>query len=529
MKPSSTSGVDSSLPRKVPPVERPPIEKMNLSLRSLTSSRLTSLSAEWRNCCSRDDDEPILRLVGGVEQALRSDVGGERRHRHGHDRDRCNAADKPLADDLPPLRFFDRERDLAAIVERQSSRNATLARPEIEPPDAPDASGPHLGQQRPAGGDITLGNMLALAGPALYKARHLSHADLALPSVAPSRRGGELTVRGGFNRRTLWRYPTTPCVSFWKLAYTSAIRPIAGIRRWLITSSASRNNIHIIDLQQSVPMLHRALQRSATRSQGRAHPVVGTKRQAQDSIADAAKVRPVLSQFALARRHAHQLETISQSINRLRKLDDMLGSARPGLHQEERLTLQASATSSTGRSAASRIWRAARPSCFVIDTEQGDIAIKEGQRLKHPGGAGSIPICDPDGITFPGPGNDGRQPRVSSLLRPDRARRLDGISRAQGDMGMIPAPPPSRLPEDCRPRPRSPGYEVLSGPVGVADDLKKLAHVSPTIEKQFNDLGIYTTGRSPLHARGRAPDRRRRSACRPHGELDRAGQGLSAE
>jgi small subunit ribosomal protein S2 len=36
-----------------------------------------------------------------------------------------------------------------------------------------------------------------------------------------------------------------------------------------------------------------------------------------------------------------------------------------------------------------------------------------------------------------------------------------------------------------------PGYEVLSGPRGVADDLKKLAHVSPTIEKKFNDLGIF--------------------------------------
>ena len=35
------------------------------------------------------------------------------------------------------------------------------------------------------------------------------------------------------------------------------------------------------------------------------------------------------------------------------------------------------------------------------------------------------------------------------------------------------------------------GYEVLSGPRGVADDLKKLPHVSPTIEKKFNDLGIF--------------------------------------
>jgi hypothetical protein len=48
MKPSSTSGVDSSLPRSVPPVERPPIETMNFSLRSLALALVMSLSGEWR-------------------------------------------------------------------------------------------------------------------------------------------------------------------------------------------------------------------------------------------------------------------------------------------------------------------------------------------------------------------------------------------------------------------------------------------------------------------------------------------------
>src|ERR1700680_258899 len=48
MKPSSTKGVDSSLPRMVPPVARPPIEKVNLGLSVWTVSRLISLSAEWR-------------------------------------------------------------------------------------------------------------------------------------------------------------------------------------------------------------------------------------------------------------------------------------------------------------------------------------------------------------------------------------------------------------------------------------------------------------------------------------------------
>ena len=72
----------------------------------------------------------------------------------------------------------------------------------------------------------------------------------------------------------------------------------------------ARNNIHILDLAQTVPMMHRALQAvSDTVAKGGRILFVGTKRQAQDAIADAAKrSRAVLRQFALARRHADQLE-----------------------------------------------------------------------------------------------------------------------------------------------------------------------------------------------------------------------------
>ncbi len=45
--------------------------------------------------------------------------------------------------------------------------------------------------------------------------------------------------------------------------------------------------------------------------------------------------------------------------------------------------------------------------------------------------------------------------------------------------------------EELPPAADDSSYEVLSGPRGVADDLKKLGHVSPTIEKKFNDLGIF--------------------------------------
>src|ERR1700737_1654177 len=104
----------------------------------------------------------------------------------------------------------------------------------------------------------------------------------------------------------------------------------------------TRNNIHIIDLTQSVPMLHRALQAiSDTVAQGGRILFVGTKRQAQDAIADAAKKS---AQYYVNSRWLGgtltNWKTVSNSINRLRKLDEVLSSGEAGAYtKKERLTL----------------------------------------------------------------------------------------------------------------------------------------------------------------------------------------------
>src|SRR2546430_4745671 len=104
----------------------------------------------------------------------------------------------------------------------------------------------------------------------------------------------------------------------------------------------ARNNIHIIDLAQSVPMLHRALQAvSDTVANGGRILFVGTKRQAQDAIAEAAKksAQYYVNSRWLGGTLPHW-KTISQSISPLRKLQEMLSSgAAPGYTQKERLTL----------------------------------------------------------------------------------------------------------------------------------------------------------------------------------------------
>ena len=70
---------------------------------------------------------------------------------------------------------------------------------------------------------------------------------------------------------------------------------------------------------------------------------------------------------------------------------------------------------------------------------------------------------------------------------------LDGISRAQGDLGVDigAAEKPIVEPVPAAPAAGDLGFEQLPGPRGVADDLKKLPGISPAIEKQLNDLGIF--------------------------------------
>src|SRR4028118_544912 len=103
----------------------------------------------------------------------------------------------------------------------------------------------------------------------------------------------------------------------------------------------TRNNIHIIDLAQSVPMLHRALQAvSDTVAKGGRVLFVGTKRQAADAVADAAKRSA--QYYVNARWLGGMLtnwKTISGSIQRLRKVDEILAGGGPGPAKKGRLRL----------------------------------------------------------------------------------------------------------------------------------------------------------------------------------------------
>ena len=131
---------------------------------------------------------------------------------------------------------------------------------------------------------------------------------------------------------------------------------------------------------------------------------------------------------------------------------------------------------------------------FVIDTNKEDIAIKEARRLNIPVAAIVDTNSDPAGITYVIPGNDDASRAVTLYCDLVAKAAIDGISRAQGEAGIDVGAAEKPLVEE--PVPTAPalgdlGFEQLPGPRGVADDLKKLPGISPAIEKQLNDLGIF--------------------------------------
>ena len=255
----------------------------------------------------------------------------------------------------------------------------------------------------------------------------------------------------------------------------------------------ARNNIHIIDLAQTVPLLHRALQAvSDTVAKGGRVLFVGTKRQAQDGVAEAAKRSA--QYFVNSRWLGGTLtnwKTVSGSIKRLRQLEEMLGSGEGNQYtKKERLTLQRERDKLDRSLGGIKDMGGLPDLIFVIDTNKEDIAIAEANRLNIPVAAIVDTNSDPKGISYVVPGNDDAGRAISLYCDLVARAVIDGISRAQGntgaDIGAMAHPVPESI-EPAKPE----GFQGLAGPRGVADDLKKLTGVSGTIEKKFNDLGIF--------------------------------------
>jgi len=170
----------------------------------------------------------------------------------------------------------------------------------------------------------------------------------------------------------------------------------------------SRSNIHIIDLSQSIPLLHQALLkvREVAAAGGRVL-FVGTKRQASDPVSVAAKR---CAQYYVNHRWLGgtltNWRTISGSIARLRELEGVLEGDGTGRTKKELLTLTRERDKLELSLGGIKNMGGIPDLMFVIDTNKEAIAILEARKLNIPVVAILDTNCDPDGITFPIPGND---------------------------------------------------------------------------------------------------------------------------
>jgi len=185
-------------------------------------------------------------------------------------------------------------------------------------------------------------------------------------------------------------------------------------------------------------MLYRALQQvSDTVAKGGRVLFVGTKRQASDAVAEAA--RRSAQYYVNARWLGGMLtnwKTISKSIERLRELEQMLAEGAQGLTKKERLSLTRERDKLDKALGGIKDMGGVPDLIFVIDTNKEAIAISEARRLNIPVAAVVDTNCNPDGITFPIPGNDDAGRAVALFCDLFARAALEGISRGQGDMGV---------------------------------------------------------------------------------------------
>ncbi|MGX6648031.1 30S ribosomal protein S2 [Maricaulaceae bacterium MS644] len=201
-----------------------------------------------------------------------------------------------------------------------------------------------------------------------------------------------------------------------------------------------RSNIHIIDLSQTVPLLHQALVkvRDVAASGGRIL-FVGTKRQASEPIALAAQR---CAQYYMNHRWLGgtltNWQTISHSIARLRELEGLLDAegGPTGLTKKEILMLTREREKLERSLGGIKEMGGTPDLMFVIDTNKEAIAIQEAKRLNIPVVAILDTNCDPDPIDFPIPGNDDAARALSLYCDLIAEAVLDGISDSQAGFGM---------------------------------------------------------------------------------------------
>ncbi len=208
-----------------------------------------------------------------------------------------------------------------------------------------------------------------------------------------------------------------------------------------------RNGVHIIDLSQTVPLFARALDFvTQTVQRGGKVLFVGTKRQAQDAVAEAAKTSG--QHFVNHRWLGGMLtnwKTISNSIKRLKTLEEQLSGETAGLTKKEVLQLTRERDKLENSLGGIRDMGGLPDVMFVIDTNKEELAIKEANVLGIPVIAILDSNSNPQGIAFPVPGNDdaSRALRLycEAVASAANAGKTGGAAARGEDIGAMAEPP----------------------------------------------------------------------------------------
>ena len=200
----------------------------------------------------------------------------------------------------------------------------------------------------------------------------------------------------------------------------------------------SRNGIHIVDLTQTVPMLDAALNviRETVAKGGRLL-FVGTKRQAQRPVAEAAER---CAQFYMNHRWLGgtltNWKTVSNSIARLREIDERMEQGAEGLTKKERLGMERDQTKLQASLGGIREMGGLPDMLFVIDVNKEDLAILEAKKLGIPVVAVVDTNCSPGGVDYVIPGNDDAARAIQLYCDLVARAALDGMTAQMEGAGI---------------------------------------------------------------------------------------------
>ena len=217
-----------------------------------------------------------------------------------------------------------------------------------------------------------------------------------------------------------------------------------------------RNGIHIIDLTQTFQLLDVALNYvQETVSKGGSILFVGTKRQAQNPISEAAERS---AQYYMNYRWLGgtltNWKTVSNSISRLKKLDEQLSDGATGLTKKERLNLEREQLKLNSSLGGIREMGGTPDLLFVIDTNKEALAIQEAKKLRIPVIAVIDTNSDPSAIDFPIPGNDDAARSISLYCDLIAKAALEGMTNqlttAGVDIGESIDPPEEKFSKNLK-------------------------------------------------------------------------------